>query len=106
MAVFETGAHRTLTDVFQTFTGRGVEYADTWALEHQHPLFTATIRKLVGEDDSRAANRLIRCAGLVDTKISRLTSGGEYKRDSYIDLIAYLANLAELHEQYVNRASP
>jgi hypothetical protein len=106
MAVFETGAHRTLTDVFQTFNARGVEYGDSWSVENQVPGFVDAMREVVGEDRSRDANRLIRAAGLVDTKISRITSGGPFKRDSYVDLVAYLAHLCDLHEQYEQQPKP
>lgn len=59
-----------------------------------------SMRSVVGDDRSRQANRLIRIAGLVDTKISRIAAGGEFKRDSYVDLIAYLSLMCDLHEAY------
>lgn len=100
LAVFEDGAHRTLTDVFQIFNERGQQYADSWHTDNQPGLFVDAMRKVVGDDHSREANRLIRLAGLVDTKVSRITSGGAYRRDSYVDLISYLALFCDLHEQY------
>lgn len=100
MPVFENGAQRTLTDVFKTFTERGKEYADSWSEPFQPPGFVNAMRIAVEADCGWEANRLIRIAGLVDTKVSRIVAGGEFKRDSYIDLIAYLALMCELHEQY------
>jgi hypothetical protein len=105
LAVFENGAHRTLTDVFATYNERGAQYKDSWALENQPPGFVDAMRELVGDDHSNKASRIIRLAGLADTKISRIISGGAYRRDSYVDLIAYLSLLCELHEQYAAEPS-
>jgi hypothetical protein len=104
MPVFEEGATKTLARVQSIYAGRGVEYADSWSEEFQPPGFVDRMRDIVGSDRSRIANRLVRLAGLVDTKISRIVAGGEYKQDSYDDLIAYLALLADLHGQYASPA--
>lgn len=105
MAVFEEGAGKTLARVQSVWGQRGVEYADSWSTENMVPGFVDHLRSVVGNDRSRAANRLVRLGALVDTKISRITSGGAFKQDSYDDLLAYLALLTELHEQYERLSS-
>lgn len=103
MAVFEESSSRGLNEALATGSQRGGEYSDTWALDAQHPLFTAMARKITDGDDSREADRLVRAAGLVDTKISRIVNGGPFKRDSYIDLLNYAASLLDFHEAYVTK---
>lgn len=100
MAVFEDDSREILNEALALGQTRGAEYQDTWSIENQHPLFTSMTRNLTAGDPSRDADRLVRAASLVDTKISRIVCGGEFKRDSYVDLINYLALLAKRHEAY------
>lgn len=81
---------------------RGVEYRDSWALENQVTLFQDSTFEMLDHTPAKYApsrwKRLNTMASMIDVKLSRLA--GEYKADTYIDLINYIAAYAGLRAEY------
>lgn len=94
---FAKNADETISEVQATYAQRGQEYMDSWAL----PDLIATFSKAVDKFErpfTPSGYRLRQCAALIDVKLSRMT--GPYKRDTVIDLIAYLSCFAGLVEEH------
>lgn len=88
--LFETNVLPILSEVIDTFTERGTQYADTWKNCRWLALI-ATLRKIGDRFHYDIEElRAISAAALVDIKYSRLEGG--YKEDSAIDAIAYYPN--------------
>lgn len=72
---------------------RGTDYQDSWSLKNLHTQFLDSVLREMGiTDTTPKGKRLIVIASLCDVKLSRLL--GEYKPDTYLDLINYIAALS------------
>ena len=90
--LFEENVNAALETCTKIFKDRGVGYTDTWR-DGKFNAVRATqkiIQKKNGLFWDNEDYRTIVAAALVDVKISRLA--GEYKEDTPVDLINYLAN--------------
>lgn len=98
--VFEAAAEAVLNECQAIATQRGGDYADSWRLDNlQAPLTRSTLDSF-GVRLEPEQIRLLLMSALVDVKISRITAGGPFKRDSYVDGINYLAALCQLRQEY------
>src|SRR5436190_1865467 len=89
--LFETHALATIQRSIETFSGRGIEYGDTWR-ETRFVIMEAVARKL-GCDIRPEHFRALATAAFCDMKYWRGLGG--YKDDSLVDGINYQAFLAE-----------
>lgn len=97
---FERCAGPVLEECHSIATTRGVEYADSWAIENcVFTLFRATLERMYLRLDPYQM-RLLMAAALCDIKDSRMGAGGAWKRDSMIDSINYRALYATLREEF------
>lgn len=95
---FERCADAALEQARATYASRGVEYADSWALENQIATFTAATLRAFGLTLTPEQMRLLQAAALIDVKDSRM--GGPWKPDSVVDGLAYRALFLTLMEEY------
>lgn len=100
---FNKAADATRKDAGEICDQRGEEYMDSWALENVYAPRIRAVMKLIGVERelTREELRLIMAAGLVDVKTSRW--GGEFKYDTPVDEINYLAALAQWMKEYVHK---
>src|SRR5262245_43023570 len=90
-SLFEEFVSVTLDKAKKIFSGRGIEYGDTWR-ECRFLMMAAICREL-GIDIKPEQLRPLATAAFVDMKYWRMMGG--YKEDSIIDGINYSAFLAE-----------
>jgi hypothetical protein len=90
---FITSATTTIKEVAQTMQERGSQYADSWGKDSIWLLTKAIIKKYTDVDVDDETCKAIGLAVFIDQKYSRFIGG--YKRDTAIDLVPYLAALAE-----------
>jgi hypothetical protein len=90
--MFEKRANATLARAAATYSGRGVEYGNTWA-DHCQWLAMKSTAKHLGVEVPDRFFRAFALAAIVDQKRQRLEGG--YKDDSVLDGIAYEAAWAE-----------
>ena len=86
-------ATNTLKGVAKTMQERGSQYADTWGEDGCWHLTKAIITKYTGVDVTKEACEAIALASFIDQKYSRFAGG--YKQDTAVDLVSYLAALAD-----------
>jgi len=97
---FNRGVDTILGECIAISDQRGGEYADTWDLKNINTPATGHVLRMKGtfngEDEmlDKRWRRLLVMAALIDVKLSRLL--GEYKEDTFIDLINYSACFADL----------
>jgi hypothetical protein len=105
-AVFNAAAEAVLAECSAICTQRGGEYRDSWHLDNQQVPFLDHVHREIGHGMpfSPEEKRLIVMASIADVKISRLA--GAFKRDTYVDLINYVAALCSLLERYVEAKAP
>lgn len=106
MQVFDDALDSMLGECRAIGLARGGEYRDTWHLANIVTTHTAGILRTIGEDRSPEALRLVLLSALVDVKASRIVAGGDYKRDSFVDGVNYLAVLGELLGEYRPKERP
>ena len=90
---FISSATNTIKEVAQTMQERGVQYSDSWGNESVWLLTKAIIKKYTDVDVDNETCKAIGLAVFIDQKYTRFMGG--YKRDTAIDLVPYLAALAE-----------
>lgn len=91
--LFINSALITIEEVKQILRERGEQYSDTWGKQACWNLTRAIVKELTGQTISEEACRSIALATFVDQKYSRFAGG--FKRDTSLDLIGYMAALAE-----------
>ena len=95
---FERFADEIMAEIRETYTGRGQEYGDTFDLDNLCTAFTAqALRDLFGVEGSTEHLRALITAGRIDDKLSRLR--GKWKRDTVLDLAAYVAFYTKLRDE-------
>ena len=72
---------------------RGDQYADTWGKDGVWHLTKAILKKYSNTDVDDEACKAIALATFIDQKYSRFAGG--YKKDTAIDLVNYIAALAD-----------
>ena len=100
---FSRAADATLQRVHQTYSVRGDQYGDTWALPNINSPLTEYVLSLRRDQDYRAWLRLLRAAVLADIKDSRLIGSSSSIDDSLLDGIAYRATFTELLREFEGR---
>jgi hypothetical protein len=86
-------ASATLKEAAKTMHERGSQYADTWGQDGCHHLTNALIKKYTDKTLTEEQLKSIALASFIDQKYSRFAGG--YKHDTAVDLIPYIAALAE-----------
>jgi hypothetical protein len=101
--VFNASANSTLAECLAICEQRGGEYEDSWHLDNLMVPFHAQVIRQIAHDQpySREEQRLITMAAVCDVKLSRLA--GPFKRDTYVDLINYVAALCSLLQDYLEK---
>jgi len=89
---FITAATATFKEVVSTMQERGDQYADTWGKDGIWHLTKAIIKQYTGNDIDDETCKVIALATFIDQKYSRFAGG--YKKDTAIDLVNYIAALA------------
>jgi len=90
---FIASATNTLKEVAKTMQERGDQYADTWGKDGVWHLTKAIIKQYTKVDVDDETCKAIALATFIDQKYSRFAGG--YKKDTAIDLVNYLAALAD-----------
>jgi hypothetical protein len=90
---FITNASQTLKEAAKTMHERGNQYADTWGKDACWHLTKSVLEKYKGQEPNLMICKAVALASFIDQKYSRFAGG--YKHDTTIDLISYLAALAE-----------
>jgi hypothetical protein len=90
---FISSASQTLKEAAKTMHERGSQYADTWGKDACWHLTKSVLQKFKGEEPTSEICKAVALASFIDQKYSRYAGG--YKHDTTIDLISYLAVLAE-----------
>ena len=90
---FINSATNTLKVVVETMQQRGEQYADTWGKDGCWNLSKAVIEKQFGIKPTVEQCESIALACFIDQKYSRFSGG--YKQDTTVDLVSYLAALAD-----------
>lgn len=91
---FIAHAIATINEAMYTMEERGQQYADTWGSDACWHLTRAIIKKYTGAHLDDNAVKAIALAAFCDQKYSRFAGG--YKEDTAVDLIPYLAALADV----------
>jgi hypothetical protein len=97
---FERTADAALDETRAIYSQRGAEYSDSWALENLVDTFTRSTLARFGVNLTDEQVRLLQLAALADVKDQRIGAGGPFKRDSYIDGLAYRAAYITLRAEY------
>lgn len=90
---FISAATNTLKEVAKTMQERGSQYADTWGKDGCWHLTRAIIEKYKDQPVTDEVCKCIALATFIDQKYSRFAGG--YKQDTAIDLVGYIAALAD-----------
>jgi hypothetical protein len=90
---FISSASTTLKEVAQTLSDRGLEYCDSWGEQSVWLLTKAIIKKYTNIEPTDEVCKAIGLATFIDQKYSRFLGG--YKKDTAVDMISYIAALAE-----------
>lgn len=90
---FINAASNTIEAVIETMQERGSQYADTWGNDACWHLTKSVLQKFKGKEPTSEICKAVALASFIDQKYSRYAGG--YKQDTTIDLISYLAVLAE-----------
>jgi len=90
---FITAATNTLREVAKTMQERGDQYADTCGNDGVWHLTKAIVKQYTGSDIDDETCKVIALATFIDQKYSRFAGG--YKKDTAIDLVNYIAALAD-----------
>ena len=90
---FIASATNTLKEVAKTMQERGDQYADTWGKDGVWHLTKAIVKQYTGVDVNDETCKAIALATFIDQKYSRFAGG--YKKDTAIDLVNYIAALAD-----------
>jgi hypothetical protein len=90
---FITSATNTLKEVAKTMQERGDQYADTWGKDGVWHLTKAIIKQYTKVEINDETCKAIALATFIDQKYSRFAGG--YKKDTAIDLVNYIAALAD-----------
>lgn len=90
---FIANASEALKEAAKTMHERGSQYADTWGKDGCWHLTKSIVEKFKEEPLDDQACKAIALAAFIDQKYSRFAGG--YKHDTAIDLISYIAALAE-----------
>lgn len=95
---FIDSATNTLKVVVETMQERGSQYADTWGKDGCWNLTKAVTEKYLTTKPTTEICEIIALACFIDQKYSRYSGG--YKQDTTVDLVSYLAALADMvHKQ-------
>ena len=97
MNQFIENASNTLKEAAKTMHERGSQYSDTWGKDGCWHLTKAIVKKYTDKDLTNEELKAIGLAVFIDQKYSRFAGG--YKHDTAIDLIPYLAALADTVKQ-------
>jgi hypothetical protein len=89
---FINSATETIKEVIQTMEQRGSEYSDSWGTEGVWLLTKAVLQKYTDVTPTEEMCKAIGLAVFIDQKYSRFIGG--YKRDTAIDMVSYIAALA------------
>lgn len=103
---FERCAGPILNECLAIATERGAQYADSWSLENSRFALARAFLARLGMKLDDAEMRLLGAYVMCDVKLSRITSGGPHKRDSYVDLLNYMALVCTLREEFEEEARP
>lgn len=90
---FISAATNTLKEVAKTMQERGDQYADTWGKDGCWHLTRALIKLYTDTDVDDEICKKVALATFIDQKYSRFAGG--YKKDTAIDLVNYIAALAD-----------
>jgi hypothetical protein len=90
---FIASATNTLKEVAKTMQERGDQYADTWGKDGVWHLTKAIVSQYTKVDIDDETCKAIALATFIDQKYSRFAGG--YKKDTAIDLVNYIAALAD-----------
>jgi len=90
---FIASATNTLKEVAKTMQERGDQYADTWGKDGVWHLTRAIVKQYTKVDIDDETCKAIALATFIDQKYSRFAGG--YKKDTAIDLVNYIAALAD-----------
>jgi hypothetical protein len=90
---FISSATNTLKEVAKTMQERGDQYADTWGKDGVWHLTKAIVKQYAKVDIDDETCKAIALATFIDQKYSRFAGG--YKKDTAIDLVNYIAALAD-----------
>ena len=90
---FITAATSTIKEVVSTMQERGDQYADTWGKDGCWHLTRALLKQYKDEEITDEVCKIIALATFIDQKYSRFAGG--YKKDTAIDLVNYIAALAD-----------
>jgi hypothetical protein len=90
---FISAATNTLKEVAKTMQERGDQYADTWGKDGVWHLTKAIVKQYTKVDVDDETCKAIALATFIDQKYSRFAGG--YKKDTAIDLVNYIAALAD-----------
>jgi len=90
---FISSATATFKEVVATMQERGSQYADTWGKDGCWHLTKAIMKQYEGKEIDDEACKAIALATFIDQKYSRFAGG--YRKDTAIDLVNYLAALAD-----------
>jgi hypothetical protein len=86
-------ATNTIKDVAKTMQERGTQYADTWGQDGCWHLTKALLGKYKNDEITSDVCEAIALGAFIDQKYSRFAGG--YKKDTAVDLVSYLAALAD-----------
>jgi hypothetical protein len=89
---FISAATNTLKEVAGTMQERGAQYSDSWGKDAAWYLTKAIVKKHTNVEVDEDALTAIGLAVFIDQKYSRLIGG--YKKDTVLDMVPYLAALA------------
>jgi hypothetical protein len=92
---FIAAATNTLKEVATTMQERGDQYADTWGKDGCWHLTKAVLKEKFSSivDVDEETCKALALATFIDQKYSRFAGG--YKKDTAIDLVNYIAALAD-----------
>jgi hypothetical protein len=90
---FISSATNTLKEVAKTMQERGDQYADTWGSDGVWHLTKAIVKQYTKAEIDDETCKVIALATFIDQKYSRFAGG--YKKDTAIDLVNYIAALAD-----------
>lgn len=90
---FISSATNTLKEVAKTMQERGDQYADTWGKDGCWHLTRALLKQYQNCEIDDDICKIIALATFIDQKYSRFAGG--YKKDTAIDLVNYIAALAD-----------
>lgn len=97
---FERTADAALEETRAIYAQRGAEYADSWAVEHLVFTLTRSTLARFGIRLTDEEMRLLQLAALCDVKDQRIAAGGPFKKDSFIDGLAYRASYTTHRDEY------